>query len=281
MASALAELAHPEMVWIWSEEYQVRWERRLWVTVMEHQRRLGVRSICAWHLVASGDATPTVDLESIERRERVTRHDVKARLEEFCALAGHEKHHLGMTSADVVDNGMLYRMRASLALLHQFTGDPEIGAAVLAVPWRGIKGAIGTMQDQIDLLGSEGAALELDRAVADRFGFGPDRVLGSVGQVYPRSIDLEVVSAVLGLVLQRAADNPLRAVVVGAQAALASNLVTWNEGDVSQSASRRWAIPSAFLAASGAVRSGVDTEANGMVDWEPWTRPSTSTIIEL
>ena len=45
-----------------------------------------------------------VDLASIAARERVTRHDVKARIEEFAALAGHEHIHKGMTSRDLTEN---------------------------------------------------------------------------------------------------------------------------------------------------------------------------------
>jgi adenylosuccinate lyase len=36
-----------------------------------------------------------VNVASIMQRERVTRHDVKARIEEFCELAGHEHLHKG------------------------------------------------------------------------------------------------------------------------------------------------------------------------------------------
>ena len=45
-----------------------------------------------------------VDLASIAARERVTRHDVKARIEEFNALAGYEHVHKGMTSRDLTEN---------------------------------------------------------------------------------------------------------------------------------------------------------------------------------
>ena len=45
-----------------------------------------------------------VDLATIAARERVTRHDVKARIEEFSALAGHEHIHKGMTSRDLTEN---------------------------------------------------------------------------------------------------------------------------------------------------------------------------------
>ena len=50
----------------------------------------------------------------IDRVERVTRHDVKARIEEFCALAGHEHVHKGMTSRDLTENVEQLQVRRSL-----------------------------------------------------------------------------------------------------------------------------------------------------------------------
>ena len=58
-----------------------------------------------------------VDLASIAARERVTRHDVKARIEEFAALAGHEHIHKGMTSRDLTENVEQLQIRASLELI--------------------------------------------------------------------------------------------------------------------------------------------------------------------
>ena len=55
-----------------------------------------------------------VDLEDIARRERVTRHDVKARIEAFCALAGHEHVHKGMTSRDLTENVEQLQIRQGL-----------------------------------------------------------------------------------------------------------------------------------------------------------------------
>ena len=67
---------------------------------------------------------------------------------------------------------------------------------VARYPLRGIKGPVGTQQDQLSLLGDDAVRVEeLERAVARHLGF--DVVLGSVGQVYPRSLDLNVVSALL------------------------------------------------------------------------------------
>src|SRR5581483_11170962 len=58
-----------------------------------------------------------VDLASIEARERVTRHDVKARIEEFAALAGTEHIHKGMTSRDLTENVEQLQVLASLAIV--------------------------------------------------------------------------------------------------------------------------------------------------------------------
>ena len=95
--------ASPEMVQIWSAEEKIVLERELWVAVLEGQQDLGLvvedSVIDAYRSVID-----KVDLESIERRERVTRHDVKARIEEFSSLAGHEQIHKGLTSRDLTEN---------------------------------------------------------------------------------------------------------------------------------------------------------------------------------
>src|SRR5207237_10626981 len=62
-----------------------------------------------------------VDLESIEARERVTKHDVKARIEEFSALAGHEHVHKGMTSRDLTENVEQLQVRAGLTIVRDHT----------------------------------------------------------------------------------------------------------------------------------------------------------------
>src|SRR3546814_7804802 len=59
----------------------------------------------------------SVDLASIAARERVTRHDVKARIEEFCALAGHEHIHKGMTSRDLTENVEQLQVLQSLTVI--------------------------------------------------------------------------------------------------------------------------------------------------------------------
>lgn len=60
-------------------------------------------------------------------------------------------------------------------------------------PLRGIKGAMGTQTDMLQLFeGDADKVAELERRVANYLGF--ENILGSVGQIYPRSLDFEVVS---------------------------------------------------------------------------------------
>src|SRR3712207_2718488 len=83
---------------------------------MRAQRALGVE-IPDGVVEAYEDVVDKVDLDSIAARERVTRHDVKARIEEFCALAGYEHVHKGMTSRDLTENVEQLQVRRSLELL--------------------------------------------------------------------------------------------------------------------------------------------------------------------
>jgi len=62
-----------------------------------------------------------VNLASIMERERVTRHDVKARIEEFCDLAGHQHIHKGMTSRDLTENVEQLQVFRSLIILRDKT----------------------------------------------------------------------------------------------------------------------------------------------------------------
>src|SRR3954468_647176 len=92
--------AGADLAGIWSPEHKIVLERQLWIAVLKAQRDLGVDVpdgvVEAYEKVVD-QAAPA----SLAARERVTRHDVKARIEEFCALAGHEHVHKGMTSRDL------------------------------------------------------------------------------------------------------------------------------------------------------------------------------------
>lgn len=61
-----------------------------------------------------------------------------------------------------------------------------------AYPLRGLKGPVGTQFDLLVLLGSPEKVQELEKRVAQGLGFST--VLGAPGQVYPRSLDYELVS---------------------------------------------------------------------------------------
>jgi adenylosuccinate lyase len=330
--------ASSEMATIWSPAHKVVLERRLWLAVLRAQAELGVDvppgAIEAYQVIVDrGEAA--VDLDSIAARERVTRHDVKARIEEFAALAGHEQIHKGMTSRDLTENVeqlqvlsslRLIRTKALAALAALARRAAEYDALVMAgrshnvaaqattlgkrfatvadellvavarldeliarYPLRGIKGPVGTAQDMLDLLGSAERLAALEKAIATHLGF--ENVLTSVGQVYPRSLDWDVLSALVqlaagpsslaktirlmaghelvtegfkpGQVGSSAMPHKMNtrsaeringfAVILRGFASMAGELAgdQWNEGDVSCSVVRRVALPDAFFALDG------------------------------
>ena len=115
--NVLAErYASTAMVGIWSAEAKIALERVLWIAVMEAQADLGV-DVPAGVIEDYRAVAGSVDLTSIAQRERITRHDVKARIEEFNALAGHEHIHKGMTSRDLTENVEQFQVRQSLELV--------------------------------------------------------------------------------------------------------------------------------------------------------------------
>jgi len=320
---------------IWAPRNKVVSERKLWIAVLRAQRELGV-DIPDGVVEAYEAVVDDVDLASIAERERRTRHDVKARIEEFSALAGHEHIHRGMTSRDLTENVEQLQIRQSLVEIRVRVVATLARLAELAVqhrtlvtagrthnvpaqattlgkrfasvademlmslerldeliaryPLRGIKGPVGTSQDQLDLFDGDAARLaRLEEAVARHLGF--DRVLTSVGQVYPRSLDFDVVSALVqssagpsnlatsirlmaggelvtegfqpGQVGSSAMPHKMNtrscervnglAVVLRGYLSMVGELAgdQWNEGDVSCSVVRRVALPGAFFAADG------------------------------
>ena len=327
--------ASEAMVDIWSPEAKIVQERRLWLAVARAQVELGLE-IPARALDDYVGVIDVVDLDSIAARERVTKHDVKARIEEFNALAGHEYVHLGMTSRDLTENVEQLQVRDSLILVRAkcvaalarlanlavaysdtaLTGRSHNVAAQTTTlgkrfasaadellvayarvdelldryPLRGIKGPVGTAQDMLDLMGGDEHKLaQLEQAVASHLGF--TNVLDSVGQVYPRSLDFDVVSALaqvsagpssLATTIRLMAGHDLvtegfRPGQVGSSAmphkmntrscervngfaVLLRGYLTmvadlsgqqWNEGDVACSVVRRVALPDSFFAIDG------------------------------
>src|SRR3954447_19230893 len=104
------------MVGIWAQEHKIVLERRLWVTVLRAQRGQGF-DVPDGVIEAYEAVIDQVDLASIAARERVTRHDVKARIDEFSALAGHELIHAGMTSRDLTENVEQLQIRRALVVV--------------------------------------------------------------------------------------------------------------------------------------------------------------------
>jgi adenylosuccinate lyase len=157
-------------------------------------------------------------------------------------------------------------------------------------PLRGIKGPVGTSQDMLDLLGGDESKLAvLEDRVQVALGFA--RRLSSTGQVYPRSLDLDVVTCLaqiaapcsnLATSIRLMAGNELvtegfkpgqvgssamphkmntrscervngLAVVIRGYMSMIGELAgdQWNEGDVSCSVVRRVALPDSFYALDG------------------------------
>jgi adenylosuccinate lyase len=341
--------ASPAMTTLFSPEHKVVLERRLWLAVLTAQQDLGMSTpdgaVAAYRKVVEA-GTDAVDLDSIAGRERVTRHDVKARIEEFNALAAkatsteHELIHRGMTSRDLTENVEQLQVRSALRLVRtkvlavlvrlarraaEYESLPIAGRShnvaaqtttlgkrfatvadellqalarldelIARYPLRGIKGPVGTAQDMLDLFdGDAGKLAELERRVAEHLGF--EKVLTSVGQVYPRSLDYDVLSALVQLAaapssfattLRLMAGHELVtegfkpgqvgssamphkmntrsaeringfAVILRGYASMAGELAggQWNEGDVSCSVVRRVALPDAFFALDGLLET--------------------------
>ena len=109
--------AGADLAEIWSPEHKIVLERQLWIAVLRAQRDLGIDGARRRRRGLRGGRRHSVDLDSIAARERVTRHDVKARIEEFSALAGHEHIHKGMTSRDLTENVEQLQVRRSLEVV--------------------------------------------------------------------------------------------------------------------------------------------------------------------
>jgi adenylosuccinate lyase len=119
--NVLAErYASPALQAIWSADGRIVLEREFWIAVMKAQRDLGLE-IPADAIAAYEKVKDQVDTTSIMARERITRHDVKARIEEFNDLAGHEQVHKGLTSRDLTENVEQVQVYRSLLLVRDKT----------------------------------------------------------------------------------------------------------------------------------------------------------------
>jgi adenylosuccinate lyase len=314
---------------IWSREFKIKAERRLWITVLKTQQSLGL-DVPPNVIEDYEKNSEVINLASIDSRESITKHDVKARIDEFNALSGHQKIHIGMTSRDITENVELFQLHSSLklvqlksaALLKELANfaDKYIEVPLVArthnvpaqlttvgrrvatwmeemlfafsnlqnlidrLPLRGIKGPIGTMQDLMDLFGD--SSTNVEQSITAQLGL--ETFLIAPSQIYPRSIDYEIVTALLqlsatpsniatnlrimsgyGLVTEGFAlsqvgssamphkvNARLSERVNGLTSVLKGNVVMiqelvgnqWNEGDVSCSVVRRVALPDSLYA---------------------------------
>jgi len=108
--------ATKEMVAIFDPVNKIINERKFWITILKLQQKAGL-PITDSDVKAYEKVINKVDIESIDKREINTRHDVKARIEEFNALAGVEKIHIGLTSRDLTENVELIQIKAGLELI--------------------------------------------------------------------------------------------------------------------------------------------------------------------
>jgi adenylosuccinate lyase len=324
---------------IWSQTNKIILERKLWVAVMKAQQELGL-NIPAGNIADYEKVIEKVDLESIRKREEKTRHDVKARIEEFNALVGHEDIHKGLTSRDLTENIEQLQIKESLKLVHDKTvatlsqlaklatqysdlaitgrshnvaaqsttlgkrfasaaeetlhAYSKLNSLIATYPLRGIKGPVGTSQDVLDLFDNDEKKVQkLEQIVAKHLGF--ENVLTSVGQIYPRSIDFDVISTLFlisagpsslatsirlmaghdlvtegfkeGQVGSSAMPHKMNTrscervnglnVVLRGYMNMTSELsgTQWNEGDVSCSVVRRVALPGSFFALDGLLET--------------------------
>ena len=328
--------ATKEMVAIFDPVNKIINERKFWVIILKLQQKSGL-PITDGDIKAYEQVIEKVDLASIDKREMNTRHDVKARIEEFNALAGVEKIHIGLTSRDLTENIELIQIKAALELIEHRTlqtlfllnekitkyektymvgrshnvaaqvttlgkrfascaeellfAHTSLKELIARLPLRGIKGPVGTSQDAISAMGKDFEKLE--KSIADQFGF--ENTWASVGQIYPRSVDFEVVSKLLQIASAPSsmattirlmagsglASEGFKAGQVGSSAmphkmnsrsseringmmvllrgynTMAADLAgdQWNEGDVSCSVVRRVVIPDSFYVLDGLLHT--------------------------
>jgi len=328
--------ATKEMVAIFDPVNKIINERKFWITILKLQQKAGL-PITDSDIKAYEKVIEKVDLDSIDKREIQTRHDVKARIEEFNSLAGVEKIHIGLTSRDLTENIELIQIKAGLELIEyrvlqtlfllsekilkyektyiegrsrnvaaqvttlgkRFASCAEellfahtaLKELIARLPLRGVKGPVGTSQDALDAMGKDFANLE--KSIAQEFGF--ENTWVSVGQIYPRSVDLEVVSKLLQIASGPSSmattirlmsgsglvSEGFKAGQVGSSAmphkmnsrsseringmmvllrgynTMAADLAgdQWNEGDVSCSVVRRVLIPDSFYVLDGLLHT--------------------------
>jgi adenylosuccinate lyase len=241
--------------------------------------------------MTSRDLTENVEQLQVRQSLELLRDRTVAALARLARLASeHESLVMAGRSHNVAAQATTLGKRFATVADEMLVAFERLEELIARYPLRGIKGPVGTAQDMLDLLGSDDALLAtLEERVAAHLGF--DNVLTSVGQVYPRSLDFDVVSALVqvvagpsnlattirlmagielvtegfkeGQVGSSAMPHKMNtrscervnglAVVLRGYLSMVGELAgdQWNEGDVSCSVVRRVALPDAFFAADG------------------------------
>ncbi|MGZ6784591.1 MAG: lyase family protein, partial [Nocardioidaceae bacterium] len=163
--------AGADLARIWSPEHKIVLERQLWIAVLRAQKDLGI-DVPDGVVEAYEAVVDQVDLASIAARERVTRHDVKARIEEFCALAGHEHIHKGMTSRDLTENVEQLQVRASLLLVR----DRAVAALVRL-------GRLAAEHETLVMAGRSHNVAAQATTLGKRFATAADELLVALGRL--------------------------------------------------------------------------------------------------
>jgi adenylosuccinate lyase len=241
--------------------------------------------------LTSRDLTENVEQLQIARALELVRFKAVAALHLLATRAGEMR--------DVMLTGRTHNVPAQpttlgkrLAMFGQelLVAHARLEDLIARYPVRGLKGAVGTQLDQLTLLGGDANKVDqLEARIVKHLGFKAS--LGAVGQVYPRSLDFDVVSALHqvgaaaasccttlrlmagaglltegfqeGQVGSSAMPHKVNArncervcgfsTILSGYVTMTANLAghQWNEGDVSCSVVRRVALPDAFFAIDG------------------------------
>ncbi|KXK09002.1 MAG: Adenylosuccinate lyase [Microgenomates bacterium OLB22] len=184
-----------DLDWIRTREKEIRHDQK--AKVEAFNRAAGYEYA---HMgMTSRDLSDNVEQMQYKKAMELIRDKVVATLAKMAILATHyeslvypERTHLVAAQPSVIGKFFANCGEELLCAFHR------LEFFIDSYPLRGIKGAVGTQTDQIQLLGDTKKVLHLEKHVAKSLGF--KTVLGSVGQVYPRSLDFEIVSTLYQLV---------------------------------------------------------------------------------
>ncbi|MGH7994892.1 MAG: adenylosuccinate lyase [Opitutaceae bacterium] len=245
--------------------------------------------------LTSRDLTENVEQLQIQRALKLVEFKVAATLLAIGRRAeAHRDLMLTARTHNVPAQPTTFGKRLAMFGQELLLGFARLQDMLARYPVRGLKGAVGTQLDQLTLLGGNAQKVaDLEARVLRHLGFQAS--LGAVGQVYPRSLDFETVTALHqigaagascattlrlmagagllsegfqeGQVGSSAMPHKVNArncericgfsTILSGYVAMTAGLAghQWNEGDVSCSVVRRVALPDAFFALDGLLET--------------------------